>query len=346
MALDQDVANLPPQLQLYYLATGHYVSQAVYVAAKLGVADALAGGPRSAEEIARDLGAHAPSLRRLLRLLVSAGVFAETNDGKFALASVGECLRSDLPGSFRSAALLFTGPHLWASWGGLLHTVRTGEMAALHVHGEDPFAYFEKHPEEGRVFDEAMAAFTSMVALGVAAAYDFPGITTLVDVGGGNGALLIGILRSHAQLRGVVFDLPRVGDAARRQIEAAGLAARCQVVSGDFFKEVPSGGDAYMLKHVIHDWNDEQATAILRSCHRAMKPNGKLLIVEGVYPPRIDRSIEGVGAARNDVNMMVVTGGRQRSEAEFRALYRATGFELTRIVPTMGGTCVIEGERR
>jgi SAM-dependent methyltransferase len=259
---------------------------------------------------------------------------------------MGECLRSDVPGSFRSAALLFTGPHLWASWGGLLHTVQTGETAALHVHGEAPFAYFETHPEEGRVFDEAMAAFTSMVALGVAAAYDFAGITTLVDVGGGNGALLIGILRAHAQLRGVVFDLPRVGAAARRQIDAAGLASRCQVVSGDFFAEVPSGGDAYMLKHVIHDWNDERATVILRNCHRAMGPNGKLLIVEGVYPPRIDRSIVGVGAARNDVNMMVVTGGRQRSEAEFRELYRAAGFELTRIVPTMGPTSVIEGKRR
>ncbi len=340
-----NLADLPPPAVLYQIATGYYLSRALYVATSLNIADHLSGGPRSADELAQLTSAHAPSLRRVLRLLASAGVFAEQEDGRFALTSLSEWLRRDIPGSFRSAVLLFTGPLEWASWGALPHTVQTGEMAQRHVFGVDPFEYMEQHREEGGVFDEAMAAFTNLTAVAVAAVYDFGPFRTLVDIGGGNGALMAGILKANPHLRGVVFDLPRVTEGAKRQIAAAGLADRCEVVGGDFFEAVSGGGDGYLIKHVIHDWNDEHAVRILRSCHRAMKPEAKLLLVEGVYPPRIQQNLESRSAALNDVNMLVVTGGRQRSEPEFRQLYSAAGFRLTRIVPTMSGACVIEGER-
>jgi hypothetical protein len=339
-----DTHDLPPPVLLYRLATGHYVSQAIYVAAKLGIADQLANGPRSHGELAAATGTHAPSLGRLLRLLASAGVLAEREDGTFELTPLGACLRSGV-GSFRAVAQLFAGPSVWASWGDLLETLRTGDPAWHRLFGTDPFAYFVERPEEAAIFDEAMSAFTAMVAVGVSAACDFSAFRTVIDVGGGDGALLSGILEANPTLRGVVFDLPRVAEPARRRITAAGLGDRCEFVAGDFFESVPSGGDAYMLKHVIHDWDDRRAIGILESCHRAMGPLGKLLIVEAIYPPRIDRSVDGQGAARNDVNMMVCTGGRQRSEAEFRALFDAAGFELARIVPTMAMSSVIEGVR-
>ena len=336
--------QLPPPAALYQLATGHYVSHAIYAAAKLGIADLLGTGPQRCDDLAKATGTHAPALRRVLRLLASAGVFAETEDGRFELTPVGSCLQSG-PGSFRPVALLFTSPGVRAAWGDLLHSVRTGEPALNHVFGMGSFEYFAQHPEEAAVFDEAMGAFTAMVAIAVAAAYDFSRFGTIIDVGGGEGALLAGILRANPALRGVVFDMPRVAEGANETIAAAGLGDRCEFVGGDFFEAVPGGGDAYILKHVIHDWDDERAVRILRNCRRAMKAEGKLLIVEGVYPERIDRSVVSRGAAANDVNMLVCTGGRQRAEAEFRALFDAAGFELTRIVPTQAMSSVIEGVR-
>ena len=336
--------QLPPPMVLYRLATAHYLSQAVYVAAKLGIADHLADGPQTHDALAKATGTHAPSLRRVLRLLAAADVLAEREDGRFELTTVGSFLKTG-PGSFRAAAQLFGGPMVWQSWGDLLNTVRTGETALHRVFKTDSFAYFNDHPEEAAVFDEAMGSFTAMTGIAVAAAYDFSSMRKIVDLGGGQGALLAGILRANPDLRGVVFDMPRVGEGARREIAAAGLADRCEFVGGDFFEAVPAGFDAYLLKHVIHDWDDEKAARILRTTRAAMGPEAKVLIVEGVYPPRIDGSLESQGAARNDVNMMVCTGGRQRSEAEFRELYGAAGLRLTRIVPTMGMVCVIEGVR-
>ena len=333
--------QLPPPMVLYQLATAHYVSQAIYVAAKLAIADHLADGPQGHDALANATGTHAPSLRRVLRLLASAGVLVEREDGRFELTAVGSFLKSG-PGSFGAMAQLFAGPLGWGSWGDLLNTVRTGEMALARVYGVDAFGYFADHPEEGAVFDEAMGSFTAMAAVAVAAAYDFSSMRNVVDVGGGEGALLTGILRANPQLHGVVFDLPRLAPGARRYIDAAGLADRCTFVSGDFFQTVPAGADAYLLKHVIHDWDDTRAANILRTCRAAMGPQTKLLIVEGVYPPRIDGSPESAGAARNDVNMMVVTGGRQRSESEVRELYEAAGLRLARIIPT-GMASVIEG---
>ena len=334
--------ELPPPSVLFRMVTGYYVARAIHVAAKLGIADLIAEGPRGYDELAKATGTHADSLRRVLRLLASAGVFIEEEDGKLALSPIGACLRSGVPGSMRAAALLFGGITQQA-WGDLLYSVETSEPAFRQVFGMDSFDYMAEHPDEAANFDAAMADFTKHTAVAVVTAYDFSPFRRIVDVGGGRGALLAGILRANPTLTGVIFDLPNVATRATEQIRELGLAGRCEIVGGDFFKEVPSGGDAYLLKHVIHDWNDDRATAILRTCRRAMGADAKLLIVEGVYPPRIDQSDESRGAAANDVNMLVCTGGRQRSEAEFRRLYDAAGFRLTRIVPTKTPVKVIEG---
>jgi orsellinic acid C2-O-methyltransferase len=336
--------QLPPPTVLYQLASAHYLSQALYVAAHLGIADLLADGPQTHHTLAAETATHAPSLRRVLRLLASAGVFAEDADGRFELTPVGSLLRSG-PGSFRATARLFGGPIVWQSWGDLLTTVRTGEPAFPRIFKTDSFEYFANHPEDAAVFDEAMGSFTAMISGAVAAAYDFSRMRAVIDVGGGDGRLLTGILRAYPSLRGTVFDLPRLAEGATRQIAGAGLADRYRFVGGDFFETIPDGFDAYLLKHVIHDWDDAFAVRILENCRRAMGSEAKLLIVEGVYPPSIDGSPESRGAAANDVNMLVCTGGRQRSEAEFRELYAAAGFRLTRIVPTMATSCVIEGAK-
>ena len=336
----------PPPLALYQMAVGHYFSRAIYLAAKLGIADLLKDGPRDYRDLGKATDTHAPSLKRVMRLLVSAGVFAEQEDGKFALAPLGEFLRVGVPGSMRASVMLFAGVGIQDSWKELEYCVRTGEPAFRKESPDaDAFSQMAKDPEAVAIFDEAMATFAPMTSAAVAAAYDFSAFGTVVDVGGGNGALLIGILKANPNLRGIVFDQPHAANRATEKIAAEGLSSRCQAVGGDFFKEVPSGAEAYVVKHVIHDWDDTRAIAILKNCHRAMGPNGKLLIVEGVYPPRIDQSDMSRGAAANDVNMLVNTGGRQRSEAEFRALYDASGFKLTRIVPTPARVCVIEGVR-
>jgi hypothetical protein len=338
--------ELPPRLALFQLVTGHYVSFALYVAAKLGIADLLAHGPKAYDELAKACAAHAPSLRRLLRLLASAGVFAEQADGRFALTPVGEWLRSDLPGSQRDTALLFAGP-MMRSWGELLHSVQTGETAIERAFGMDAFKYMAAHPEDAAVFNRAMTAVSTQVSIAVAAAYDFSPFRKLVDVGGGHGVLLTTILKANPMLHGVVFDLPHVAEGARKPIEAAGLAERCDAVGGDFFAAVPGGADAYILKSVIHDWDDERSLVILRNCQGAMEPHGKLLLVELVLPDHVDQSPKSQIGTGSDVNMLVNAGGRERTDAEFRALFETAGFRLTQIIPLEGSlSSVLEGVRQ
>ena len=335
----------PPPIALYQLATGHYISRSLFLVARLGIADLLSDGPRHCNDLAKSTDTHPPSLRRVMRLLASVGVFCEEENGEFSLTPMGEYLRTDVPGSQRAMAMVFAGKRLQEYWKDLEFCVRTGQPA-FRLHGvtnifEDPL----RTPEEEANFDAAMADLTRLTSVAVASAYDFTPFRLLVDVGGGNGALMIGILKANPSLRGIVFDQPATVERAKEQIERHGLAARCTAVGGDFFKEVPSGGDAYILKHVIHDWNDEQAAAILKNCRGVMDPRSKLLVVEVVYPSRIDNSAEGRGAASNDVNMLVNTGGRQRSRAEFEALYDAAGFRLTTIVPTVARVSIVEGIR-
>jgi orsellinic acid C2-O-methyltransferase len=338
-----DRPQLPPQLRLYRMAIGHYVSRALALGAKLGIADLLAEGPLDANDLAAATQTQAGALRRILRLLVSVGVFTENSEGRFALTPLGDCLRADAPESVRAMVLLFAGVRIQDSWKELEYCVRTGAPAFRKRGVTDPFAEIAEHPEDAANFDAAMAAGTRMTAMAVAATYDFSTLRSVVDVGGGNGALLIGLLTAHSHLDGILFDQPHVADRAGEEIAAAGLAGRCSAVGGDFFEEVPKGGDAYLLKHVIHDWDDERAITVLCNCHRAMAPNAKLLVIEGVYPERIDQSIESKGAAANDVNMLVSTGGRQRSEAEFRSLYGRAGFTLERLIPTAARVSMIEG---
>ncbi len=347
MTMDEKAAplsTLPPPLVLYQLSIGHYLSRALHLAAKLGVADLLRDGPRNCNELADATQTHAPSLNRVMRFLASVGVFAEQENGNFALTSLGEFLRTGVPGSMRAAVMLFAGIGIQDSWKDLEYCVRTGEPAFRRTSPDaDAFSHMAQNPEQVKVFNDAMATFAPQTASAVAAAYDFSTFGTVVDVGGGNGALLIGILKANPNLRGIVFDMPHVADSAKEKIAVAGLGSRCEAFGGNFFETVPSGGDAYLIKHVIHDWNDERAVTILKNCHRAMGANNKLLLVEGVYPPRIDHSASSRGAAANDVNMLVCTGGRQRSEAEFRSLYNAAGFKLTKVVSTLAQVSVIEG---
>ncbi len=337
--------DLPPSIALFRLATGYYVSCAIHAVAELGIADLLKDGPQSHDTLAAGTGTHAASLRRVLRLLASAGVLVEEEDGRFSLTAIGACLRDDVPGSMRAAALLFGGP-AHRNWLDLSYSLQTGEPAFRRTGAASSFAQMAEHPEEAANFDKAMANFTRQIAPVVAAAYDFSGFGTIVDIGGGNGVLLEGILEANPRLRGIVFDLAPVVERARLRIATTAIGDRCTVHAGDFFREVPSGGDAYLLKHVIHDWDDEQALAILATCRKAMRPDAKLLVVEGVYPPRIDQSELSRGAAANDVNMLVSTGGQQRSADEFRALFAAAGFALSRIVPTPARVSVIEGVLR
>jgi hypothetical protein len=336
----------PPGLALYRISVGHYFSRALALAAKLGIPDLLKTGPRHYEDLAKATDTHGPSLNRVMRMLASIGIFEERDNGSFALTSLGELLQSGVPGSMRSMVLLFAGAGVQEAWKELEYCVRTGEP---WFHRQSPdadaFTMIAANPEQAKVFDEAMATFAPITAAAIAGSYDFSPFRKLVDVGGGDGSLLIGILKAYPNLAGIVFDLPQAAEKAGAKISAAELQTRCRASGGDFFKEVPRGADAYILKHVIHDWNDEWASTILRNVHRAMAPKAKLLIAEGVYPQRIDQSDMARGASANDVNMLVCTGGRQRSEAEFRSLLSDAGFELSRIVPTPARLSIIEAER-
>jgi SAM-dependent methyltransferase len=338
-------ADPSTRLAFFRLVTGHYLSHATYVAARLGLADLLADGPRQADELARATGTHGPSLRRLLRLLVSAGVLAETDAERFALTPLGDCLRTGTPGSSHATALLFAGP-IMRSWYDLMYSVRTGEPAFERTFGMKPFEYMAQHPDEAAVFNEAMTAVSTQAAAAVAATYDFSSCRAVMDVGGGHGVLLGAILGAYPGLRGVLFELPPVAEGARKRLAAGGFGDRCEVVAGDFFESVPAGADVCVLKSVIHDWDDARSVRILRNCHRALPPGGKLLLVELVLPARVDSSPRAQIATGSDVNMLVNVGGRERTEQEFAALFQAAGFELTRILPLEGAlSSVLEGVR-
>lgn len=336
-ASDTGKAGATPRETLLRMVFGYMASQVIHVAARLGIADLLQGGAKTSEELAAATGTHAPSLRRLLRALACVGVLAEVEPGLFELKPLGAALRSGAPDSARSLAMLFCDDSVWRSWGDLHHSVKTGETALERVVGMGPFEYFARNPELSVTFNEAMAEDTRNVAPGVAAGYDFSHFGTLVDVGGGNGTLISAILEATPGLRGVLFDTPAGVEAAPEALEASGVAERCRVIAGDFFESVPGGGGACILKSVIHDWDDDRAAAILRNCRGAMPREGRLLLVEPVLPPRVE-SAEITGVVMSDLNMLVCAGGRERTEAEFRELFAAAGFELTGITPTLGTT--------
>jgi hypothetical protein len=334
-------SDTAPTTRLLEMLDGYRVVQALHAAAQIGIADLLADGPQSSEALALASGTHAPSLRRLLRALASLDVLEEQPDGRFTLTALGVQLRSDVPGSLRAAVLFYGGKQHWKAWGGLHESVRTGDTA---FGPRSPTAFADmaaRDPAGAATFNAAMAALTGAVNASVVAAYDFSRFATLVDVGGGYGALLAGILRATPGLRGTVFEIPAVVEGARERIAAAGLAERCEVVGGDAFTAVPAGADAYIFKWILHDWDDASSTTLLTNCRAAIGAGGTLLIVERVLP---ERAAPGPGATAflADLNMLLLTGGRERTEAEFRALFAATGFRLGRIVPTGAPNSIIE----
>jgi hypothetical protein len=325
---------------LSQLVNAFRISQALHVAATLGIADLLAAGPRPAADLAAATGTHPRALYRLLRAVASVGVLAEDGAGAFALTDLGQYLRADHPQSVHGWAVYAGHPTYWGTWQHLRHSVTTGEPAFRHLHGVDPWEYRVQHPDVGAAFDAAMTSGSLQQRDAVVTGYDFSGARTVVDVGGGHGAQLAAILAANPQARGVLFDQPHVVAGASPLLREAGVAGRCEVVGGDFFEAVPEGGDVYLLSRVIHDWDDAQATAILRTCRRAMGLDATLLLIERVLAPG---NAPDAGKL-HDLNMLVMLGGQERAAAEYAALYQAAGFRLTRAIPTAAGVSLIEGQ--
>jgi hypothetical protein len=311
-----------------------------YAAAKLRIADLLANGARASAELAHEIGVDPRALYRLLRALTMVGLVTEAPGQRFALTELGATLRSDVPGSMRAWVEFCGDPFYLEAWAHILHSVETGRPAFDHVHGKPLFDYLAEHPKESRIFDDAMTSLTSNDAPDIVAAYDFAPFERPVDVGGGRGTLLLEILRTHEHATGVLFDRPHVTDGVAEQIGELGLSGRCVVQSGDFFTEVPAGGDAYLLKYILHDWDDANCARILSNCRRAIAPHGKLLAIELVVPP--------VGVAGHskldDIEMMVLLGSQERTEEEYTTLMERSGFRLTRIVPVNWLLNVVEAE--
>jgi hypothetical protein len=322
---------------IFEMATGYWVSQVIYAAAKLGIADLLADGPRTCDEIAAETGADVSSLLRLMRTLASLDVLAMEDHDHFRLTEIGAPLQSGLPDSLRSMILTLGEEH-YQAWGGILHSIQSGSPAFNHVFKAPLFEYLQRTPAAADTFNDAMTDFTRQAALATVVAYDFSRMRSAVDIGGGQGALISTILRSYHGMTGIVFDAASVVGKAREHLAIAGLENRCQAIEGNFFESVPEGADAYLLKNVLHDWDDDSAIAILKNCRRAMNASGKLLAIEVVLPETPGPFFENL----LDLNMLVMSGGRERTENEYRRLFEASGFQLTRRIPTMAPTSVIE----
>lgn len=332
----------PAAATMLNLIVGCWVSQSISVAAKLGIADLLEDGPRSPADLAQATQTHPRALYRLLRALASLGIFAENDSGRFELTPLADCLRARAANSLRDYAIFLGEDCHWRSWGNLLHSVRTGGCAFEHVFGMQIFDHFARHPEAAQAFDAAMTSRGNLEDRAVAAAYDFSS-GTIVDVAGGRGSLIATILRQNPRARGILFDLPHVVERAAPLIREAGVADRCQLLSGDFFDRVPAGGDIYLMKKIIHDWDDERAGAILANCRAAMAGDGRLLLLEEVILPG---NAPAFGKLI-DLSMLVQTpGGQERTEAEYRTLLAAAGLELTRVAATQCSLRVIEAMQR
>jgi len=319
----------------------YWQSQLLYVAAKLGIADVLAAGPLTVNEIASRVGAHPPYLGRVLRALASVGIFAADPHGRFHLTRLAQTLRSDHPESLRDFALMLVDDYNWAAWGALEHAVRTGESAFEHVHGAPAFPWMREHPEKERMFSASMASISVMENAAVSRAYAFGKLRKIVDVGGAHGHLLVAILRSYVKLRGVLFDQPAVIDEAVKSgvTNAADLSGRFETVGGDFFDSMPPGADAYVMKYIIHDWDDDKSVRILQNCRKAMAEDGRVLVIDHVVAAgnRFD------WGKLMDINMMVMLGSKERTKDEFRQLFARAGLRLKRVIRTASSLSILEG---
>ena len=325
-----------PKLQplLLQLIFGFFPSQVLYVAARLRIPNLVADGAKSSEELAEATATHAPSLYRLLRALAYLGILEESEPGRFALTEFGAPLRSDAPESVWATTQLFCSEGAFRTWAELLSSVQTGATSFNRNSGTDPFTHFAEDREASATFNQAMSEGTGRDAPGIVASYDFGQFQTLVDVGGGDGTLLAAILRATAGLQGVLFDTaPGLAQATER-LAAAAIGDRCQLVEGDFFESVPRGADAYLMKSIVHDWDDERCVTIFKNCRRAMAEGAKVLVVEAVLPPMVEPSFTRLGVIMSDLNMLLNTGGRERTEAEFASLLRPAGLKLSAVVPT------------
>ena len=327
--------------RLLELIGGSWTTQAVYAAAELRIPDLLTEGPRTPDDLAAATGAHAPSLRRLLRALTTLGICTEGDDGSFAITPMGGLLGADAPASLRHWTIWW-GRYLWPVWGRLFDSVTTGQSGRKLLFGTEGFEHLDRDPQAAAVFNQALIELTRLACAGIVRAYDFSGIGQVADIGGGYGELLAAVLTNCPAATGTLFDLPHAIEGGRRHLERAGVSDRCRLVAGDFFESVPAGADAYILKSVIHDWDDRRARLILENCRAAMPGRNRLLVIEQVLPDRLDTSPAHQAIARSDLNMLVAQSGQQRTQAEFAALLRSAGFEVTRIVHAAPTFCVIE----
>ena len=317
--------------------------QVVSAIAELGVADRMTASPETAEQLAADLDLHADSLRRLLRAAAALELVAMEPDGRFSITSMGERLRKGAPGSFAALSLFIASDNVQATWRGLAHSVRTGDTAIRTIFGADSvFDLYAGDLRLAALFDASMTALSANIGPAVVKAYDFSSARLCIDVGGGEGRLLAAILRANPGLRGTVYELPLVARKTRAYVAAQTLGDRCTVVEGDMFAAVPDGGDIYILSAVIHDWDDEDALKILSSCRRAMKPEARLLVLDRVLADLPPHTAKDEVDALSDINMMLRTGGRERSEAAFRSLLGSAGFSVKRVISTTSARSIVE----
>ena len=329
---------LPETEQLSRMLASAALSRALCTIGELGIADHIGNGaPQPVAKLAQLTGSHEPSLYRMLRFTASYGVFRETGHREFDHTRLSAALRSDAEGSFRAATRMFH--RIFAGWDGLHHAVQTGEPSFQKVYGQPLFDYVGTHPELAPIFDAGMTAFHGYETDAMLEAYDFSEIETLADIGGGNGSLLAAVLRRYPRLRGVLYDLGHVVGRTREAMQTLGLEKRCSVIEGNFFESVPEGADAYLMRHVIHDWTDEQSVRILSNCRKVIPPHGRILLVEFSVPSANEASL-GKDA---DMIMLAFPGGSERTEEEYRALFERSGFRLSKVTPTRSAVCVIEG---
>lgn len=316
-----------------------WITQGIWVAAELGIADLVAEWPRTARELARETNTHADSLYRVMRALASVGIFAEDDHGRFSMTPHAYLLRGDGSGSQKAFATMM-GAEFHAAWGELLHSVQTGVPGFEKKFGVPFFQYMTEHPDRHWIYDAAMGAFGKGETMPVLDAYDFSRFRIVVDVGGGSGLFLADILRKHPLLQGVLFDLPAVANRSRSSFLGSDLSGRLHTEGGDFLVSVPTGGDAYVLQHVVHDWQDEDAIVILRNCRDAMNVDGRVLVIETVIPP----GNESFFGKWLDL-MMLLVGGRERTHLEYGRLFGEAGLKLRRVIPTTSEVSILEGMR-
>lgn len=334
--------QLPPEAMMFQFLFGTVVQKSIYVIAELGIADFINDKPMSAEELAKRTSTNAASLYRVLRMLAGVGFFAENANGEFELTPLAALLVKDNPNSMRDFALMMGNDWSWQTVKNLRHSVETGKMAHEKSHGNTSWEYFEQNTEVGAVFNRAMTSNSLAAVAPIVAGYDFSQFVTIVDIAGGHGILLSGILKANPNTQGILFDIPSVIAGSGEFFEKAGVENRVEKISGDFFESVPSGADAYIIKHIIHDWDDAESIRILKNIHSAMNQNGKVLVVEMVVPEGNEPS----PAKILDVQMLMFTGGKERTAKEYAELLNKSGFRMTQIVPTHSPMQIVEAVRK